>query len=537
MSERARQPVVRAGRAHRGAGALCLFATCALGSSGASPTAFAQAAPAGIATVDDGAASDPGGAPLFVEADAVSTALRHNTTLRTALLQLSRARMSERSLEHRDDLLFTADAGFTHSENPILVSDGVLTSLSDNAQAGVGLRKHLPWGTDLSLRLGSSVQHSNTDAIFAGATGMSRSLGPGYGLSARLTLAQPLMRGFGREVNDAALAGARADRTSAERARDRVASEQLRDVLTAYWNLWVADAALRIQEQSYELARRQRDQALARVRTGSLAGAASLAFETRLAVRAEDVLAARTELDRRRAELRQRLGLSARERIAERLQDDPPLPQPPPPDAQERALSASTPVREREAAIAAAELQARTAADPLRPRLDLEAYVQADGLGNQDVGAAAERLGTLGAVSAHVGVTYEMPFTGVRRQSEAARAALAVEVARSQLQELQQSLSAQVETALSQLSAGRERLLLAQQTEAIASNQLTAEQARLSAGASTELQVAQAEDDLRAARLRITRAKADLRVTAIGLQYLTGSLLTQYADELGETLH
>jgi outer membrane protein TolC len=476
-------------------------------------------------------AQSASGEPL-TEAGTVDLAARHNPTLRAALLQLRGAQLEVQSEEDRYAPLLTLDAGLTHTATPFLIDDGTAISRSSDAQAGVAASKHLPWGTDLRLRLGGSWQLGTRDALFSSLIGGGRELGPGYGLNARFSLVQPLLRGAGRDVGEAALNAARARRTAAERSRDRIASEVLRDVLIAYWELWAANATIGIEEQSRAVAEQQRDEARARVATGSLAPMAVLTFETQVATRAESVLAARTELERRRAELQRRIGARATGVLrAAPSEAAPPSPSggTSPEAAVQRALAESGLVRERAAAVELADVQARTASDPLRPRFDLEAYVQAEGLGNDDVGPAATGLAELDAVSAHVGLIYEAPLSGSRQQTEAARARLGGEQAREELRAAQNSVAAEVQVALVQLDAGRERLALAEQTAQIAEQQLRAEQARLASGASTPLAVVEAEDALRGARLRIARARADWVVAGITLDHLTGRLLARQA--------
>ena len=58
---------------------------------------------------------------------------------------------------------------------------------------------------------------------------------------------------------------------------------------------------------------------------------------------------------------------------------------------------------------------------------------------------------------------------------------------------------------------------------------LDAEQARFAAGASTPIQVQEAEDALRQARYRVERARVDLIQAEIELKYYTGQLQREYA--------
>ncbi len=498
-------------------------------------------APQAQAQSEGAQAALPADRGSLIESDVMYMAIDRNPSLRAALLELQSARLAVESEDARFTPVLLLDASLTRSESPLLTSTGTRVRAGTSADTGVAARKSFAWGTDLTLRLGGTYELSDSFGSFGTMFPTTLARGPGYGLNARLTLAQPLLRGAGRQIGEAELRAARIRRSTAEHTRDRVASELLRSVLSAYWDLWLARASLAIEERSRTTAIAQRDDAKARAETGSLAPANVLTFETAVAARDESVLSARTDVERKRVTLRQRIGAGvddtehgARSAKGVALLGDPSELAPPeivapPQDARAAALADSPLVHERAASVLLAETQARTADDPLRPRLDLEAYLQAEGLGNNDVGAAAEGFVTGQAISAHVGLVYEMPFSSTRQHNASARARLAIEVARAQLDEAKESVLAELDVALTELSAGTERVTLAQRTVEIAQQQLAAELARLSAGATTPLAIVQAEEDLRSAQLRVVQARAALVQTSLTVDHLTGRLLARHA--------
>jgi len=473
-------------------------------------------------------AQAPADAPALSESRVVELALAHNPGLRAAMIELQSAREAVRGEEGRYPLTLLLDAGGTRTKTPGLSFAGVRTSESYGAEAGAELQKRFVTGMDFAVRLGTNTRLARTSQD---PTGMFETddLGPGYGLSARIALRQPLLRGAGAEVVEAELRAARVERTVAERTRARVASELLRSVLESYWELWYAQASLTIEEQSRTLANRQRDDARARADTGSLAAADVLTFETRVAIREESVVGAELERTRRRTLLAQQLGEPGRRlQLGNPTEGEPPLPAAPPHDSEQRALEHATDLRELEASVELARLRARTADDPLRSRLDLDAYVQADGLGNQAFTPAAEQLGSLGAVSAHVGITYETALDDRARSSAAARAHLAIDLAEARLAEAEQRVVADVRMALANEAAARRRLELAEQSAAIAQRQLDAAQARFQTGSTTPLAVVEAEEEVRTARLRAVRARTDAVLAGLRILHLSGDLLARH---------
>ena len=493
-------------------------------------------------------ASPVPGAPVVVSDDAVvKIAMKQNPTLAAAIGELRRAELLQEGEEHRYPFTFLGDAKAARNGAPSLGPRGVTFPESTNLVVGAELRRKLVWGTDLALRVEATRQESFSLFTFVppttggattpgtpGTTGSGTpvqtlfQLGPGYGGSVRFGVTQPILRGAGREIVQAELNAARANREAAVSTRDRTSSQTLRDALTAYWELYFSTRALEINRRSLELARQQRDEAAQRIKTGSTAPVEQLTFETRIASLEEEIVAAEADERARSAALARQLGdpdLVLR-RAAPR---EPPRYEPPRSDARQRALSASYEVAEQKAALRLAEVQARTAGDALRPRLDVDAYVQAYGLGLRDAVPVFEQIGTLRAVSAQVALTVEAPLDDTRHRSERDRAELAVTVARQRHDAVLQQVDAELDEAQQRDASARRRIDLADRTLAIAREQLKAEEARFRTGSATALQVREAEDQVRTAELRAERARVDLAVAHLTIAHLTGDLLRETA--------
>lgn len=487
-------------------GALCVFGACWITAQGAQ------------------------GAEPVTEAAVVQRALERNPTLAAAQTELRRASLLERAEGHRYGFILQLEAQADHTAVPNLGFNAVTVGESDVYRVAAELRRHLTWGTDLALRLEGSSQVTQT--AFFNATAMPPelnliSLGPGWGALLRLSLTQPLLRGLGRDVYEAELQAARAERAGASGAADQAASQLLLDVRTAYWELYYATRALDIQRRSVALAEARLADTVARIRTGSLAPTEELAFQTSIATIEEAIATASADADSRSNELGRLLGDAELGARRADVADPLPLPPPIPAGARERALEVSHELREQRARVEVALVRARTAADPLRHRLDVDAYVQTQGLGNQSISPALEQFAGLGAWSAHVGVTYEAPLDGTRRESERERAELSVTIARQNLDDARLRVVANLENALTRSQASRRRVELARQTRAIAERQLAAETERFRTGGATALEVLAADEEMRNAELREVRAHVDLIEAHLTATHLTGRLLEE----------
>jgi outer membrane protein len=464
-------------------------------------------------------------------------------TLRSALLARQLARETESGLEAQYAATVVLDASAQQTATPQLFRSGIVSMTKvRRADTGAELRKHLVWGTDLTLRLAGNIQQSEISGGFFSVGGLPTTastsstfkFGPGYGVLGKLSLKQPLIRGRGRSVGEADLRAARLESVSKDKSHARIASEALRDALSAYWELWYAQEVVHVEEEALRVAAAERDDADARVRTGSLAPADALAFETALASREESLLTARTSLATQQLTLAQTLGTvdqpdGARFEVAtpaERYVFSAVV-------AEQRALESAPELDERETALELARVQAKTSADPERHRLDLEAWAQLQGLGNKSVSDATTMFIQGDAVSAFVGLSYEAPVTDRRMRAAAAKARLTVASAEEDLRAARQRVLTEVRTALDAFDAGERKVELATRTASIAERQRDAERARYASGSSTSVAVLKAEEDLRAAQQRVLRARADAAESAFKLEHLTGKLLERYAGVVG----
>jgi outer membrane protein len=463
------------------------------------------------------------------EQEVVAVAVANNPTLHVALLRAQQSRYNLRAEQALYTPVLDANAGYTHSRVPSLVGTGTRITGSDVFDLGVGLTKPFAYGTVLSASLAGqrSSRASLEQQALLGASG------PGYSLVGRLAASQPLLRGAGTDVGLASERQARLTLSANQLAAQASASQVLSQVVSDYWELWYSNEAVRINEASRDLSRVQQEQAAQQVQSGALAPASALPYATQLAQLDEAVLAARTDLRQRELALAQTLGRP--DGVGETLAAAD-APQPPTADepveaaAVREALVNSYERRQLQAQLAIVKDQLKITGDPLRPRLDLDAYVQAQGLGNRSVPPAFEQFGKMEAVSAHVGLTFEMPLTDTRRSSQIQAALLAARLAEKQIAENELQVRSSVASAIAQRRAARERLELASQTEKVARAQAEAERARFLAGSTIAITVQQAEDSYRQAQLRVQRARVDLVLADLALAQLRGQLLTRYAD-------
>lgn len=453
--------------------------------------------------------------------EAVSIALRENPALAAAMAGLERAHWAVTG----EDAAFTPtlliDVGAQHSESPAFQNGDVVTAGVDRLTVGSRLSQRLRLGTELALRLEHNERWEDGRrdvSLFA--------VGPVYDTSARLELTQPFWRGSGRDVVEAALYQARALATEAERAAERTASQLIRDVIVSWWQLWLADESLRIEEESLLLARRQRDEAQRRVELGTAAPVSVLTFETRVAEREEGVATALRMREERAVALAAQLGNADLELVAS-TPAFAPVELPEQELARRRALERSPEVREAQASLLTATTRQAPTADPFRPRLDVQGFAEVGGLSSIYAGFGE---GEPFAWVAGVNLIFETPLSANRHRAAAAQARLAVQEADRRLEEARLQAASGVDSERARLESAQERVRLSRRTLEVAEAQLAAEERKFEIGTSTPIEVLQAEEAVRAARLRVATAEVDLRSAEASLAHLMGTLVERWAS-------
>lgn len=460
----------------------------------------------------------------------VAAVLERNPSLRGARLALELAKEQVRAEEGNFPYVLQLDGGYTRAVTPNLARQGgVLTTKRTTMTVGSELRRTFPTGTSAAVRIEGQRFRSTLPSNVTFTTTGADASGLGYQAVARASVTQPLLKGAGREVNEATLRTARLQGIVAQRTEERQASALIGEALSSYWELWYASRATDIDSAALKLAEQQAKEAVLRMERGALAPVDALPFETRVASLTEQVVVSEANERQRALELGQLVGQPSPAvpfRAAEGV-----------PEASNqisradllKVVTASSPeIAELEQRVQLARERWITSGESSRPRLDLEGYLEGRGLGNGSISPALDQLGGLGAVSVHVGVVYETPIDSKRYDAERAQARLEIQIAENDLAVARQQLETQFSALWTQADAASARIVAAEKTVSVAERQFQMERQRFELGSSTPIQVQEAEDTLRQARLRVARAQVDRIQAEIAAEQATGALLRRY---------
>ena len=464
---------------------------------------------------------------------AVEIAVQNNPSLHIALLQETQAGYAVTAENALYDPIFDANGSVAHNRSPSLRgTDGTIVSTSDVVNLGASLTKTFATGTSVQAAVSGQRRVSASPPI--NNVGGTNAVGPAYSLVGQLTLTQPFLRGYGNALGLASLRVARFNRTAATLAAQQTGSQVLHDVLGAYWELWYASEVVRIDEASRDLAKALQNQADEQVKSGTLANVDALPYRTQTAQQEGLLDSANTDVRQKGISLALAIGRDAPAGSELKSVDTPP--EVATEDLGERAvdeaLAASYELKQLQLQLQIAQDQAKIAGDSLRPQLNLQAVVSAQGLGNRQVPPAFEQFGRMEAVSASVGLTFETPVTDTRRSAQVESALIGVHLAEKQIENLRLQLKSNLRSALAQHSAAARRLELALVTEKVAQDQADGVQGKFQAGTALAIEVQKASNDYQGAQLNVRRARVDLVESEIELLHQRGKLLDRYADVL-----
>lgn len=378
-----------------------------------------------------------------------------------------------------------------------------------------GVRQQLPTGTSIEVTAGNERAFSNRSPD---------QHAPRLGLS----VTQSLLRGIDPAVNLASIRQAELNTLASIHELRGFTESLLGEVERAYWLYTLSRQEIAIFEQSLELARQQLAEVEDRIDVGLVAPTEAAAARAEVALRQQELIDARSELETRRLRLLRLVNPAGPDSLGAQV-----VPTSPPTIA--AATIDDLPLRIKLAEQLRADLnearlrleqnrlQTLVTRHGLLPRLDVFIALGKTGFGGAFSDAVDDLDGPNFDFSAGASLSYVLGNRAAQARDEEARAsrqqAAAAVANLAQLVELEVRLAAtQVERARQQITATAATRVLREQT-------LRAEQERFRVGASTSLLVAQAQRDLVASQIAEVEAIIGYRIFLIDLYVAEGSLL------------
>ncbi|MCD8299041.1 MAG: TolC family protein, partial [Opitutae bacterium] len=451
--------------------------------------------------------------------EAIPQALRKN--LGIAISRVEHASMEETPeiAEAEFDPTLSFSSQYNNDGNAYWRHDRVAGSSSHDWANEIALSKKFSYGTEASI-YGDFNRTYNTTAPYS----------PASGAAVGVEITQPLLSGFGEEVNLAPLVLARQNVLQSKLSLRKSTLDLLYDVEVAYQNLAAAFALVHARLSSLRHAEFVLEQAKKLRALNSATREDVLQAEADVASNKVNLVSARQSVQDYDDELRKLLGQTGETqtgvyRVAP-LRDDIPA----------ETISFAEWIRQvrdfdidsqiQEIEREKAELNYKVALDADKPSLDLVLGAEFSGA-DKSPGYAVTGIVDRPGYNAGVGIKFSMPigFRQARaelRQAEQARTNAALSIA----QALQEAMF-DARSAWRACESAHERLDAAKTALAMQNESYESQVAKYSRGSATMTDVLSAQNSLDSARLEVIQAALDVATASARIHRLDGRILSE----------
>ncbi len=456
----------------------------------------------------------PAGLELTAQ-QAIVVAIQHNRELAVQTLNPQIARtLAQQELAAFDPLL-TTRAAYSRTRVPS-------TRPTEGATASVGLKEFLPTGTTVELAGRSGVTQGDFGEADTWDSGVD------------LNVTQALLRGGGLAVNLAGVRQTRLDVLTSEQELRGFAQDVVAAVEKSYWEHVLAVRAMEIVQNSLQLAEQQEADIRERIRLGKLAEIELAAAQAEVALRHEELIDARSNLETTRLTMLRLLSppgarLSDTHLSLASLPTIPELSLESPEQQVERAMRRRPDLEQARLLVQRSELELVRTRNGLLPRLDV--FINLGASGYADSFRKSVREAGDHNYDVLVGVSGEYPLANLEARSRHRQATLNREQAELAVANLEQLAEVDVRTAYIELSRSAEQVRATAATRHLQEATLRSELEKFRLQKSTSLLVARAQRDLLSRSLAEVQAVVSSLKALVELQRVTGSLL----DDLGIT--
>lgn len=415
--------------------------------------------------------------------DAVEQALLNNLNLRLRKEEVESVKGATLSAQGKFDIIFEADAGARSEEQTPLIPGGA--EQEDTGSWNIEAIKTFTTGTAVTLGWNNNRYESDAEGLL---------FNPSYNSGLNLGVRQPLLRGFGDEVQTTQLRASQKQLEAASFQVDNQAANLAADVKRAYWNLVFAWQDIEVQKLSLELAKKLLEETKAKIDAGKLAPVEVYQPQSEVARREEQLISAERAIGVAEDDLKLLLNSSdwlaryepTNEPTSEEVQLDPPV-------ILDNALQNRPDLKASDLTTEAAKIEMARATDDIRPDLSF--------VGNIGIGARTSRYEDAIDNSLtdpnnqwQAGLTFSMPLENSAAKGNRQQARASYNIARTNSELLRQQVRRSVRTTIRDVRLAIKALEATRKTSLATLKRLEAEEAKFNSGRSTTLDVLAAQE-------------------------------------------
>jgi len=347
------------------------------------------------------------------------------------------------------------------------------------------------------------------------------------------SFSQPLLQGFGIELNSRNLITAKDNREIADIAFSQQVMATVAQVEDIYWNVVTANESVKVAQESVDLAQKVLNDTQRQVQIGTMAPLQVTQARATLATNQQSLIAAQTNLEYN--------GLLLKNAVTKNL-SDPTLanadvvttdtislpanePIQPASDLVKLALQYRPELAETRINLAISEISLKATKNELLPTLNLVGSYNANSL-QQTYGSTFADVFQGNFPSYALGFNLQIPLRNRSAQADVARAQLQLQQSYLQQQQQINNIVISVEQAQFALQSSRAQVLAAQDAVTLNRETLDADQKKLDLGATTVTQVLTDQSNLTTAESNLVNAESAYIQNKVNIERLTGRTLT-----------
>lgn len=450
--------------------------------------------------------------------DAVLIAFENNRALEVELLEPS----IQQTFEDQEQAVFDPAIGMEVSverveqERQARTGSGTESSESDIYPGDISLKEFFPTGTFVEVEATTQTSESSLYEDQFSSTRLG------------LSVTQPLLRGYGKDVNLASLRQARLDTDITQYELRGFSESLLARVETAYWNFALARRQIEIVEESLKVAKQQLSDTEEMIRIGTMAEAELVAVQAEVAAQEQGLINASSNLESSRLQLLRLLNPPGKNLWDRKIRL---IYQPTIPDIMLDAVTEHVAVsfnlrpeiNQAKLDIQRDELEIIRTKNGLLPKMDLFITLGKTGYADSFSSSVSDITGDNYDVEG--GIRFEYPWLNRDAKASHRRAILSREQAEKALDNLSQIVELDVRDAYIEVNRAKKQITASRATRKFQEEKLRIETEKFRVGRSTNFLVSQAQRDLLVAKISEVRAVVDYLKSLINLYRLDGSLL------------
>lgn len=396
------------------------------------------------------------------------------------------------------------DLGVTDTKT--ITTDSLQSPETKTGYGNVFLTGLLPYGTTYSL----GWQNTRVDSPIPGIASIPGFvyLNPTYSSNLALKVTQPLLRNFGRDVNERLIVQARVGRDTNAYAFVIAVQTAIQAADSAYWDLVYSVENLKAKQEALKIAQDLNRTTKIKIDVGAAAPIDIVQTEVTIAQREQDIITAEGLIGDAQDRLRRLLNVQSlpdwnRPIVPTDRPTGAALEKPYRADVSEgfeTALRTRPEIKQALLNIESKKITYVYQKNQLRPRLDLSGGYGYSGLGYQTPGTnysdAVSQIGRGDYPAWNVGLVLGVPIGNRAAKGNLAAASTDLELARANFAIAKANLNVQVRAAGRAVDVGYRSLLAATKARELGERNLDAEKKKYENGMSTTFQVASVANDL-----------------------------------------